>query len=258
MISAVQLETLLWTLNILGRALVIWRVWSLGLHKQYRWFFAYWSATLLRSLVLYPLPTNGYTYYFIWLGTEPVLWVLLALTVGELYRLVLSRYPALYSVGRWFLYLAVAGSALVSAAILIPGWKSSAWTYQIYLQLTRGLDVALIFFLLFLVLFLWIYPVQPGRNLLTHVLVFSLYFLSSSMTLLYYAMTGKNVYQLASNLIILLGICCTVAWVFLLRRETEEALAPVRLTRMSEHERRLLLQLEALQSTARKISKAVD
>src|SRR5438132_686502 len=105
----------LWMLNVGGSALVVWRLYSTGLHLTYRFFFASMILSLARSGALLPFYPRSETYYKIWSATQPILWLFYILVVAELYSLVLKRYQGIYSLGRWFFFTAVAISVIISA-----------------------------------------------------------------------------------------------------------------------------------------------
>jgi hypothetical protein len=50
-----MLEKSLWTFNFLANAFVVWRLYSLGLQKTYRCFFAGMALAVIRTAVLPPL-----------------------------------------------------------------------------------------------------------------------------------------------------------------------------------------------------------
>ena len=110
----------IWALNLLATALVIWRLFHLGLNKTYRFFLASMAIGLLRSLALFPFSPRSQPYYQIWVWTQPILWLFQVLVVFELYALVLRQYRGLYTVGRVFLFGAIAASALFSALTVLP------------------------------------------------------------------------------------------------------------------------------------------
>src|SRR5882762_3930042 len=110
----------LWMLNVGGSALVVWRLYSAGLHRTYRFFFASMILTLARSVALLPFTPRSESYYRIWSTTQPLLWLFYVLVVAELYSLVLKKYQGIYSLGRWFFFTAVAISVILSALTVFP------------------------------------------------------------------------------------------------------------------------------------------
>src|SRR5450755_835983 len=110
-----MVEKVLWTLSVLGSALVVWRLYSLDLHLTYRFFFLNMALSMARSLALLPFGPRMPIYYRIWVSTEPILWVSYILVAYELYNLVLKQYHGIYSLGRWFFFAAVATSSIIAA-----------------------------------------------------------------------------------------------------------------------------------------------
>jgi hypothetical protein len=111
---------LLWSLNLIASALVIWRLYSLGLHKTYRYFLISMALSVARTAILFPLSPGGDIYRQLWLATQPLVWLSYLLAVTELYRLVLRRYGGIYSPGRWFFFGAVALSIVISGLTVLP------------------------------------------------------------------------------------------------------------------------------------------
>jgi hypothetical protein len=247
------LENSLWVLNLLGSALVIWRLYFVGLQKTYRLFFAYMVVALVRSLILFPFNPRSETYFQVWVVTRPLLWLFFILVVSELYSLVLRDYRGIYSVSRWFFYGAATFSALISASTVFVTMAAGSTSRPPLLYysalIERGIVTSLaIFLLLLLALVAW-FAVPLSRNLLTHCCVYSALFLSTNAIMLYWHTGSKNaaywgsVWRLSSALI------CYCCWVFLLTRRGEERTASFGLGRSPLEEKRLLGHLEAINAT---------
>jgi len=105
----------IWALNVLGSALVVWRLYSLKLHTTYQYFFIGTAFAVIRSSALFPFPPTDKVYYYpIWSWTEPLLWLSYVLIVAELFRLVLREYRGIYTLGRWFFFGAVGIAVFIS------------------------------------------------------------------------------------------------------------------------------------------------
>jgi len=109
-------------------------------------------------------------------------------------------------------------------------------------------DTAAFIACLLLALVAW-FAVPLSRNLLTHCCVYSAYFLSNNVIMLYWHSGSKNAAYSASIWRLSVALICYSCWVFLLSRSGEERLASVRLGRSTLEEKRLLGQLESLNST---------
>src|SRR6266571_1954804 len=195
------LERLLWTVNVLASVLVIWRLYSLELHKRYRFFFASMVLASARSAALFPLEPTSETYFRIWTAMRPLAWLFYVLVVLELYSLVLRQYRGIYSLSRWFFFCAVGASAVISALTVLPTIATTPPRHVVlysYALVERGLITSLaIFLLLLLALVAW-FSIPLSRNLLTHSCVYSAYFFANNIVFLYWHTTGRHVTPLSS------------------------------------------------------------
>src|SRR3984893_3204108 len=171
-----MLQRLLWPVNLIGSALVAWRLYWLDLHRKYRFFFFIIVAQAARSVSLLPFDTRTQLYYEIWLWTEPVLWLSYILVVYELYSLVLKQYRGIYSVGRRFFFAGVAISSVVAGVLVMATTANAVGRRQRmlypYSLVERSIFGALgIFLFLLLVLVTW-FPVPLSRNLLIHATIY--------------------------------------------------------------------------------------
>ncbi|MGH9722977.1 MAG: hypothetical protein ACRD8O_22425, partial [Bryobacteraceae bacterium] len=92
-------------------------------------------------------------------------------------------------------------------------------------------------------------PVPIAKNLIRHSIIYSVYFLSTTLALFYRNITGVLVNTQTSTLLLALGLLCQLAWLFLLTREGELKRAEPRFQRLPEDERRFLKQLASMNST---------
>src|SRR5207245_1204282 len=109
----------------------------------------------------------------------------------------------------------------------------------------RGLDLSLAIFILLILLFLSRYPVTLSRNVRVHTVVYSVYFLVNTAGLLLRSLFGLML-SLELNLVFMLASTgAMVAWLLLLSPAGE--IIPAVASRIStEHEQRLLAQLDSL------------
>src|SRR5713226_8981807 len=82
----IPLIRFVWTLNLIANALVIWRLYSLALHKTYRYFLISMALSVARTAILFPLSPGDAMYRQLWLATQPLVWLAYLLVVAELYR----------------------------------------------------------------------------------------------------------------------------------------------------------------------------
>ena len=250
-----KLEKFLWTLNILGSALVVWRLYSNGLHSIYRFFCASLVLSVVRSVALYSFSPRSATYYWIWTASQPFYWLFYVLVVFELYSLVLKRYRGIYSVGRWLFFAGIATALIASALTIFPTVAAAPDKHPhlyYYALIERGVVTSLAVCLLLLLAVVAWFPVPLSRNLLTHCSVYSSFFFVNNVIVLYWHASGANarlVAYLTSVSRLSIGLVCLLCWIFLLSRRGEERQASLLLGRSPLQEKRLLGQLETLNAT---------
>ena len=197
-------------------------------------------------------------YFYLFIYSQPFLLLAYILVVLELYRLVLERYKGLYTLGRWAMYGATVVSATVSFLLLLPKIapstpeKSQELFYQLGIE--RGVDFALVIFILLIVWFLSRYPVPLSRNVVIHTAIYSVFFLSDALVLLWRTMLGRAVEAKFNVLATAIASACSVAWWLMLSAEGEEVKAQSPQLR-PESEERILQQLDLINATLLKISK---
>lgn len=248
--------------TILGSALTVLKVFTSGLYTRYRIFFAFFVFRLpFMTLVLLLTRFGGTgtkTYFYVFLCSEPILILAYILVVVELYRLVLERYRGLYTLGRWAMYAAVVISASISILSLVPkigptlSQPSQKLMYAVYTE--RGVDLALVIFILLIVWFLSRYPVPLSRNVVVHTSIYAVFFLSESAVLLWRTLIGWQVTPGFNILQTAVSAACTIAWWLLLSARGEEVQVHAPALR-PDAEERILEQLELLNSTLLKVSK---
>jgi hypothetical protein len=248
-----KIEKLLWAANLIGSVLVASRLYWLNLYRTYRFFFLNMVLTAARSLALLPFGPRTHSYYQIWVSTEPILWLSYILVVYELYSLVLKKYQGIYSLGRWFLFAAVAISSIVAMLSVMSVTSNALSTRQPllypYALFERWAFTSLAIFLFLLLLLVTWFSVPLSRNLLTHTTLYTAYFFVNNVTLLYWHARGKDAYSYATDAKLLTAVACFACWAYLLSRSGEERTASLRLGRSQLEERRLLGQLQTLNST---------
>ena len=216
----------LWTLNILGRALVAWHFYSIGLHRIYRAFYFSVLLSIAKSAALYPFPATSSAYRQIWTVTAPLTWLAYVFVVLELYGLVLKHYKGIYSIGRWFFFAAVAVSAVVSSlTVMLSATGGTLANHPLlyhFALIERGITTSLALFLLLLLGIVAWFPVPISTNLLTHSMVYSFNFLVSNVVALYWHTGGPPAAAIGSMINLIVAMICSACWLFLMTREGEE------------------------------------
>ncbi len=248
--SGPSILSLLWGFSIVANATAALRLYQLDLNRVYRFFFAYLVLTTARSLLLLPFNVRENTYALIYLATLPILWVFYILIVLELYSLVLQNYSGIYSLGRWTLYGALFFSVAVSVLTLIPTWGNETskllfWSTTV----TRGVDFSLVIFLLLILVFLSRYPVALNRNIIVHCIVYTVFFLGTSMTILVRNVVGHELMRPLNIVLQVISAGCYLVWIFCLTRAGESRVTMLRHNWSPDDEQRLIEQLNNINAT---------
>lgn len=222
--SASQLGQFLVAAGLLLSVALIVSMVSSGLHAVYKWFFVYICAGSVQGLVSLPFHPNTDVYAWIYFVSQPVIWLLYILIVLELYGLVLRGHRGIATLGRWTLLAALTVSVVVSLLSLAPDLGGAAGPHAILIYYTvveRGIVSSLVVFLLLITAFLIWYPIPLTRNVILHAIVYSVYFLSSTMALFIRNITRLELTSTISA--VLLGIvnACLLVWVIFLSRSGE-------------------------------------
>ena len=252
MVAAWQLQKTVWSLNLLASALVIWKIFFIGLYHTYRYFLASMGLALLRSAILFPFAPISETYYRLWVATQPLIWLSYILVVFELYSLALKRYQGIYSLSRWFFLGSLAASMTISALTLLPTMSGPPAAYPLryyYALAERGVVTSLAFLLFLLLILVAWFPVPLSRNLVTHASIYTAYFFVTNVIVLFWHLGPKANNYYSSVFRLVFAFICYLCWVLFLSHRGEDRIASLRLGRNPISEKRLLGQLETLNAT---------
>ena len=257
--SGVALLSYLPAISTVAAGLTAIKLLKTGLFQRYPAFFASLIVPIPLFASLMFIKPSSDRYFFIWRATQPVEWFFYIAMVFELYRIILARHKGLYSLGRWAMYAGIFISVTISALTLLPHitpqmpQRSKGMAY--FTAAERGVDCSLAIFLLFMMFLLSWYAVPLCRNVVVHAVIYTVFFLSSTLGLLLHSVFGKNNADALNTGIMAVSSVCMLAWFFLLSRRGEEV--RVKLPWIGpEQEERILSQLDsmnaALLRTARK------
>jgi hypothetical protein len=257
MIPGASLLSYLWVVAIAANAVLAVRLYMLGLHKSYPYFFIYLIFQTARSLALVSFRVNSFTFAYIFVYTQPVLWVFYVLVVLELYDKVLDDWVGIKSVGRWALYGSLVIAVVVSCLTLIPFWgKEDSKLLFWVTTVERGVLTSVLLFLFLILLFLSRYPLQLKRNIIVHCVVYTIFFLGLSMTLLVRNVRGWEIMPTLNHVVEVISLACYGVWIMFLTKKGEERKVALHKHADPADERRLKEQLismnEMLLRAARK------
>ncbi len=243
---------ILWIATFAGGVLLIIRLYWLGSHKTYPFFFGYWLLSTLQTAILLPIDNRTRAYLWVWIFTEPLMWAFYILIVFELCTLVLRSYTGIYTLGRWVLYSALSISVMVTALSLTPAVSGSSERSPIliyFVTIERGIVFSLVLYLLLMVAFMTYYPIPINRNTLIYFVVYSVFFLSKTVVLLLREALGLLSSQTFSTVLLGIYTACVLAWLFLLDRDGVATVSVFRYRWGAPEEKRLVEQLDELNST---------
>ena len=247
----------MWFSSIVLTLLLIARILLSRLETAYGWFLAFLFVSVAQSAAVLLAP-NEEIYGWIFVITQPVVWVLFILVVLELYSRVLQKHPGIATLGQWTVLGALPISIGVSILTLIPELSGSPGRYPIlfyYSVVERGLMSSLVVFLLLIAGFLVWFPVSLSRNAVLHAMVYAVYFLSATMALFVENLQGEGFKATVSTFLIGVTDVCLLVWIAFLNRQGEESLLVLRHYLPAQDEGRLLQQLESINAALNRAQK---
>src|ERR1700730_589039 len=250
MAPAPTILDVLWGFSVVANAAAACRLCQLGLHRIYRFFFAYLVFATTRSLILLPFSVRSSMYVMIYAITAPILWMFYVLVVLELYSLVLQNYAGINSLGRWTLYGALTFSVTVSILTLIPHWGNERFRLLFWCTtVERGVVFSLVILLLLILFFLSRYPIALSRNIIVHCIVYTIFFMGISLTILIRNVVGHELMRELNEVVMVLSAACYLVWIFAITRKGESRIVTLRHNWTVTDEQRLIHQLDNINAT---------
>ena len=235
--------------TLLASLLTALRILKSGLSKRYpvlTIYLLYMAPYLAGPLIL---DLKSLTYYNFWRASEPLLWLLEILLVGELCSAVLVQYEGIRTMGRWMIYGGMVVSIAISLLSLLPKFRSAlserSRTLATFTGISRGVNLALAIFLLVMLFLVSRYPVRLSRNVLLNTGVFTLFFLCNTLNAILSTVFDLRLGLKAAVLLESLSCLSVIAWLLFLTPAGEKVenhwphFSP-------DHEKHLLDQLEAI------------
>jgi hypothetical protein len=242
MLTLQMVEKLVWWLEVAGYLVLYIRLRHERLTGIYRFFSMFLVFHLLRAVALMTATAVGRMlgeapvsdffsrgYYWVWVITEPVQWVLYILVVLELYGLVFRNYKGIASLGRWAILFGLV-VAVAIASLTLPLDLNSAEPLPLLryvLIIDRGVTSSLALFLILMSGFLASFPVKLSRNVIVYSIGYTVFFLTVASAVLVRNISGED-YIVAVNIANeVLLIACLAVWAYLLNRRGEATPAVV-------------------------------
>lgn len=239
------------TLRLLNLALALVlfaALWRNG-NRSLRPFFTYYVGFhLLRGVALAIVPFRSTAYGWVYLSTEPLVWLFYVLIVVELYAGALRNYLGIVALSRWVLSLVIAAAVAVSLVSLAPDLNSDHPFPVIHAvtAIGRALCTSLALFLLGTTLFFLAYPIPLSRNTIIHSAVCSTYFVTHAAAYFAHNVAGPTSWALVNFALVLLTTVSLLGWLIFLRPEGEQIIVQHRPQWSPEAEEQMLARLNAL------------
>lgn len=252
------LEQAVWYGTILLHALLLWRIFRLGIAGRYPAITALILLQLARSLWLtryvydpavFRLHVNHYGFTILF--TEPVLIAARVAAILELSSTLLHAYRGLRVLSRSALLGALAASLAFSAALNATAFPlprdPAQWLRLLYVAETTVYS-ALLTFLLLLALFVLYHPAPIRRNVFAHGLGFTFYMVSSAAAVWLRNQDAAQWTRMASTLRLAFSLAGLALWAWLLSPRGEEESVSVHVPLSDETGQRVLERLAQLNS----------
>jgi hypothetical protein len=234
------------------------RLYTAGLARKYKVFFAFVIFHTFYVPLSLVLNQGSDVYFWFWVYTQPVALILYIWVVTELIGLVLARHRGFYTAGRWAMYAGIAVSAVISAATLLPKitpeMPQDTKRLWFCFAAERAVDFSLAIFLVLMVALLNFYAVPLSRNVLVHAVVFTMFFISSSLWTILRNVFGLKYVQPLDTALTAITLACILAWLFFLSPHGEEARVKAPWYG-PEQEERILSQLDTINAALLKMAR---
>jgi hypothetical protein len=245
-------ERALFYLNFIAELTLLGRLIQCRLYRIYGSLFLYWLVQALPSLALLSVGRQTRMYLYIYWGAQTVNIFMALYVVQDLFHIALAEHPAIASVGRRAVLVAMALAAFVALAgvaldvTILPGHYPAI---QRFATFERSMNfVVLVFLLLISILLLW-FPIKVRRNIVVYIFGFVLFAASRSFGLLLANLLPQAATLTVSTMLLALTLLCLLIWIIGIRPEGERATATPGYRRDPEAMQRLGRQLDTINAT---------
>lgn len=251
-LSLQMVEELVWKASPILIVLLLIRLSRAGILLQYRMLSLYLAFSAARSAVLIAVSrSNSPLYAEIYVQSTPILWILSILVALEIYARVLQGYRGLSVLTRRTLITVLLISGIGSVLFVAAGsgfnWRVDEYpVLKAVFAFEQAVALSLFFFLLIMALFLLWYPIPLKRNLIAYSFGYSAILFTFAAGVGLRNWQGHEWTRSVSALIMVIYLCCLVAWLILLNATGEVEVRTAAIPRGEAEEQRLLEQLNSL------------
>ena len=235
-----------------GFAILFLRLSTSKLTGVYRYFTMYVVFQIGRMILTMVIPhrSNAFGYFFF--TCEPIVWVLSALAILEVYEIVLQNHPGIATWGRWALTGSIGASIVLSLCTLFLDYQNALEKYPIlanFFLLSSLVTMSLLLFVVLITFCLLWFPIVLNRNTVVHCCVFAGYFLIKSTAFVVAGLLPEHSIVPINVAVHLLVTLCCVLWIAGLSTEGETIPAKIGHYWDPGQEKRLMAQLDAINRT---------
>jgi hypothetical protein len=252
-----DLRLLLTLAQLAALLALLLRLFLSRLFREYRFFTAYILFELLRLCASLAIPSNTSLYSEFFFATESISWIFYVLVLMEVFQHALRSHPGIASFSRRVLFGSMIVAAVMSVSTLLISYEtpSKFRILEQFLLIDRVILSSLLILIFLLTVFLRYFPVPLSRNSKVHATIFAAYFFFKTAVLLFRNLVGPQMVQQANIALFTLATLCLLGWARSLTRDGETIADTSAHRADPETERKLLAQLDAINSTLLKSAK---
>jgi len=222
----------------------------LRLHREFPFFLAFVAFIAISGFTASLIYLNQTAYFWFYLLSSPIYWLISIFSVRQLFTLVFEDYPGIRTMGRWIMYASV--SLSVTAAVVLnrafwdggPQLRSGSVYYILLIQ--RSIVFSLAIFIISILFFLSRYPLRLRRSTRTASTFFGALFLSEAIALLLNSMKLSLHDALTDEIQLIFSTFCLVMWLLMLQPDSPREVPQINSRWSPAEEEHLLQQLNAL------------
>ena len=252
-----HIESLAEFFEAAAASVVVARLLLLGLAKRQPALLTFLVSTTLVFLALGSFAQTSAAYFWTYMVSLVINWLVSLYVVREMFALALVDYPGIRTAGRWAMYVATAVSIAVSLAVTTFFWNGGARGHSNVLYYMEVINRSVVFTLAVIVAailhFLSRYPLNLHRNTYVSTTFFSTVFLSEALEMLVDSLSPHLYSEWVDETQIVFAAACFIAWASMLRAET--APAPARVSFYSPADQELLEQLQSFNNLLARVGR---
>jgi hypothetical protein len=228
----------------------------LSLAKKQPALLTFLLSTAVFYVALASFPQASMAYFWVYLVSLILSWVVSVYVVREMFELALVNYPGIRTAGRWTMYAATGISVVVSLAITVFFGKGGYHGHSglFYLEsVNRSVLFTLAAVIASILVLLSRYPLHLHKNTYVSTSFFSAVFLSEAAEMLVDSLSLHLNVAWVDQTQILFAAVCLAGWALMLRPET--TVAPARVSFENPAEQELLQQLESFNALLARVGR---